>query len=94
MSNLFAGVNCPRFISCEFAHNDSWYVTFDNDDEAQRAYQYLREEVQTFLGKPIMVSAKYFLALLTIGRRAYAITHVRPSVRHSVRPSVRPSVLP
>lgn len=47
--------NCPRFVSCEFAHNNSWYVVFESEDDAQRAYQYLREEVGFFLGKPIMV---------------------------------------
>jgi la-related protein 4 len=52
VQGLFGGANCPKFVSCEFAHNSNWYVTFD----AQRAYQYLREEVGTFLGKPIMVS--------------------------------------
>lgn len=53
---LFTSKNCPQFVSCEFAHNNNWYVTFDSDSDAQAAYQYLRQEVQTFLGKPIMVS--------------------------------------
>lgn len=55
VENLFSGEKCPKFVSCEFAHNDSWYVTFESDETAQRAYQYLREDVKTFLGKPIMV---------------------------------------
>lgn len=38
---LFAGDNCPRFISCEFAHNNSWYVTFESDEDAQRAYRFV-----------------------------------------------------
>jgi la-related protein 4 len=56
VKDLFSGENCPRFISCEFAINNSWYITFDSDEDAQRAYRYLREERQTFLGKPIMAS--------------------------------------
>lgn len=56
--NLFGGGNCPRIISCEFAHNNSWYVTFESDDDAQKAYRYLREEVKEFQGKPIMARIK------------------------------------
>ncbi|XP_050514628.1 la-related protein 4 isoform X2 [Diabrotica virgifera virgifera] len=58
VKNLFAGENCPRFISCEFAHNTSWYVTFESDEDAQRAYRYLREEVREFQGRPIMARIK------------------------------------
>lgn len=35
-------------MSCEFAHNNSWYVTFESDEEAQQAYKYLRENVKEF----------------------------------------------
>lgn len=48
LQNLFSGEACPRFISCEFAHNSNWYVTFESDEDAQRAYKFLREEVQEF----------------------------------------------
>lgn len=48
MQNLFSGESCPKFISCEFAHNTSWYVAFESDEDAQAAYAYLREEVKTF----------------------------------------------
>ncbi|XP_044732609.1 la-related protein 4 isoform X3 [Chrysoperla carnea] len=58
VENLFSGENCPRHISCEFAHNNSWYVTFETDDDAQRAYRFLREEVREFQGKPIMARIK------------------------------------
>ena len=55
VENLFSGELCPKFVSCEFAHNNSWYVTFDTEEDAQKAYCYLREEVRTFRGVPIMV---------------------------------------
>nr|XP_022918051.1 la-related protein 4 isoform X1 [Onthophagus taurus] len=58
VKELFSGENCPRLISCEFAHNNSWYVTFESDEDAQRAYKYLREEVREFQGKPIMARIK------------------------------------
>ncbi|GLV42787.1 La-related protein 4B [Carabus blaptoides fortunei] len=58
VKNLFAGENCPRLISCEFAHNNSWYVTFESDEDAQRAYRFLREEVREFQGRPIMARIK------------------------------------
>lgn len=55
---LFSGENCPSWTSCEFAHNNYWYVQFDSEDSAQKAYRYLREEVKTFRGKPIMARIK------------------------------------
>ncbi|KRT82478.1 hypothetical protein AMK59_4511 [Oryctes borbonicus] len=58
VKDLFSGENCPRFISCEFAHNSSWYVTFESDEDAQGAYKYLREEVREFQGRPIMARIK------------------------------------
>ncbi|XP_065214449.1 la-related protein 4 isoform X2 [Planococcus citri] len=58
VKGIFSGENCPKLVSCEFAHNNSWYVTFENDDDAQRAYRYLREEVREFQGKPIMARIK------------------------------------
>ncbi|XP_011647977.1 cell wall protein RBR3 isoform X2 [Pogonomyrmex barbatus] len=58
VKNLFSGEGCPRIISCEFAHNNSWYVTFESDEDAQKAYRFLREEVREFQGKPIMARIK------------------------------------
>ncbi|XP_071823275.1 la-related protein 4-like isoform X1 [Apostichopus japonicus] len=55
---LFSNSKCPKFVSCEFAHNNNWYITFESDTDAQAAHKYLREEVQTFLGKPIMARIK------------------------------------
>lgn len=55
---LFSGENCPSWTHCEFAHNNYWYVQFDSEENAQKAYRYLREEVKTFRGKPIMARIK------------------------------------
>ncbi|XP_063742080.1 la ribonucleoprotein 4Aa isoform X2 [Eleginops maclovinus] len=55
---LFKSDNCPKVISVEFAHNNNWYITFQSDTDAQQAYKYLREEVKTFQGKPIMARIK------------------------------------
>ncbi|XP_033101697.1 la-related protein 4-like isoform X3 [Anneissia japonica] len=58
VQKLFSGPKCPPMVSCEFAHNNNWYITFDSDTDAQNAYRYLREVVQTFQGKPIMARIK------------------------------------
>merc|ERR1719270_617202 len=55
--NLFAGPNCPKIASCEYSLHH-WYVTFDSDEDAQKAYRYLREEVREFKGHPIMARIK------------------------------------
>lgn len=49
---------CPACEKCESAGNDSWYVTFSSEEQAQRALQYLKGEVQTFMDKPIKARIK------------------------------------
>ncbi|XP_074489364.1 la-related protein 4 [Sebastes fasciatus] len=55
---LFKSENCPKVLSVEIAHNSNWYITLQSDMDAQQAYRYLREEVKTFQGKPIMARIK------------------------------------
>ena len=37
--DLFDSANCPKYTNCEFAHNNSWYVTFDSESDAQKVNQ-------------------------------------------------------
>ena len=33
---LFASPKCPAYVTCEFADNDCWYVTFDSEEGTQK----------------------------------------------------------
>lgn len=59
---------CPPADSCESAGNDSWYITFSNEDDAQRALAYLKAEVQVFMEKPIRARIKAHSHAATITR--------------------------
>jgi len=51
-------------ISCEFAHNNSWYITFENDEDAQRAFLYLREEVKEFQVSKVCVILLFLINII------------------------------
>ena len=73
VETLFGGANCPRFLSCEYASCNCWYVTFHSEGDAQQAYQYLRTDVQNFLGRPIMVSVVNVLRTFLSCCTAYSV---------------------
>ena len=58
---LFSSPNCPRFVSCEMTLNNMCYVTFDSDEDAQKAYRFLREEVPDFKVRPAWLRLTIFL---------------------------------
>jgi la-related protein 4 len=58
IEKLFQSEKCPQMYNCEFAGNDNWYISFNDEEQAQRALQYLKEEVQTFLDRPILARIK------------------------------------
>ncbi|XP_045463122.1 la-related protein 4 isoform X2 [Harmonia axyridis] len=58
VKQLMTGEGCPSFISCEFAGNNAWYVTYASDEDAQSAYSFVRENVKEFRGKQIHARIK------------------------------------
>ena len=63
---LFDSEGCPKLVSCEFAHNGYWYITFDTDEDATKAYTYLRERRVMFRNRPVMVGLTLCVLVFTM----------------------------
>jgi len=51
---LFSGENCPSWTSCEFAHNNYWYVQFESEEDAQKVSIYLDIIRNSARTKPVL----------------------------------------
>lgn len=85
VEQLFSSPKCPTIVSCEYAHNNSWYINFECDEHAQLAYVYLQKEVGTFKGRGIKTRIK----TAPIPR-----VHTQPNSAAGFPNRAHPSVLP
>lgn len=52
---MFEG--CCKYQSLSYGLNNSWYVTFDSEEDTQKAFVHLQSIGKTFNNKPVYVSA-------------------------------------
>ena len=54
----------PAYQDLKYGLNESWYITYENEEKTQKAYMHLQSLGKTFQGKPICVSFYLFFISL------------------------------
>ena len=52
---IFNHPQCPKIQSCEFALNGTWYITFETESDAMKAYTFLQEVAKNFKVRNAMI---------------------------------------
>jgi hypothetical protein len=70
VSELFSNEHCPvsaveyeRVLESD--HSDCWYITFNNEDDAQKAFFYLTQEDVSIRGQKVLVKTCFIIVFLT-----------------------------
>lgn len=65
----------PKMLSCDYAHNNVWYLTFESDDDAQKAYHYIRDHVKEYKVRHKLLILQ-FLRFYCVARQLYFASRV------------------